>query len=63
MRELDSLKIAYHSIKEEKLSMWNANRSPELQNMQVFLKCELGISECCNISRDWQWICYSLHFK
>lgn len=37
MRELDSLKIAYHSIKDEKLSMGNANRSPELQNMQVFL--------------------------
>lgn len=52
MREFDSLKIAYHSIKDEKLSMGNANRSPELQNMQVFLKCELGISECCNISRD-----------
>lgn len=45
MRELDSLKIAYHSIKDEKLSMGNANRSPELQNMQVFLKCELGINE------------------
>lgn len=30
MRELDSLKIVYYFIKEEKLLMWNVNRSFEL---------------------------------
>lgn len=30
MRELDNLKIVYYFIKEEKLLMWNVNRSFEL---------------------------------